>query len=211
MENKPNTKKTTDIRKLALIGMFSALAFILMITIKFPLIFIAPSFYELDFSEVPVLIGTFMMGPIAGIIIEFIKIILKTLFTGTNTAYVGEVANFIIGCAFVTPASIIYKHHKTKRSAVIALTAGTLSMAIVGVIINACVLLPWYANNALGSMDVIIEAGKAVNPNINSVLTFVLIAVGPLNIIKGILVSIVTMILYKHISRTIKKYIMTES
>ena len=93
--NSDNTAKTT---KLAVTAMLAALSAVLMF-FEFPLGFIAPSFYEFDFSEVPVLVGTFSMGPIAGAVIEFVKILVKFLIKGTSTGGVGELANFLIGCS----------------------------------------------------------------------------------------------------------------
>ena len=97
-------------RKVAMIGMFSAIAMVLHL-FDFPLPF-APGFYKLDFSELPILIGTFAFGPSAGVMMEFIKILLKLCIKGTSTAFVGDLANFVIGCSFVLPASVIYTFHK---------------------------------------------------------------------------------------------------
>ena len=94
-------------RTMVEIAMLSAIAVVLML-FEFPLPFIAPPFYELDFSEVPVLIGAFALGPWAGVIIEAIKILLNLVINGTITAFVGEIGNFIIGVAFVLPAALIY-------------------------------------------------------------------------------------------------------
>lgn len=113
MSTQTNTaeKSTQKIgaRTLALVGMLSAVAVVLM-TFDIPLPF-APTFYKIDFSEVPVLIGCFTMGPLAGVGIELIKNLLHIVISGTQTAGVGEVANFLIGCAFIVPAGLIY--HKS--------------------------------------------------------------------------------------------------
>ena len=111
-------------KNIVLMAVFSALATVLML-LEFPIPFIAPSFYEIDLSEIPILIGSFIMGPVAGVIMEAVKILLKLLIKGTSTAYVGDLANFFIGCCFVIPASIIYKHKKSKKSALIGMTVGT--------------------------------------------------------------------------------------
>jgi riboflavin transporter FmnP len=110
---------------------------------EFPIPFIAPSFYQLDLSEIVVLIGGFAMGPMAAVIIEGIKIILNFALNGTITAGVGELANFAIGCAFVVPAALIYRRHKSRGSAMVGLAAGTLSLTVVGVLLNimCCCLL----------------------------------------------------------------------
>ena len=105
-----NAKSRTKVRMMVQIGMLAAISVVLM-QFEVPLPF-APAFYKIDFSEVPVLVGCFAMGPFAGAVIELIKIILHVAISGTTTAGVGDVANFLIGCAFIIPAGLIYK---TKR------------------------------------------------------------------------------------------------
>ena len=97
-------KKVFTTKNLVLMAMFSALAAVLMLW-EFPIPFIAPNFYEIDLSEIPILVGSFIMGPVSGVIMEAIKIILKLLIKGTSTAYVGDFANFCIGVCLVVPAS----------------------------------------------------------------------------------------------------------
>ena len=128
----------TKVRMMAQMGMLSAIAVVLML-FEIPLPF-APSFYEIDFSEVPVLIGCFTMGPLAGAIIELLKILLNFAINGTATAGVGEVANFLIGCAFVIPAAVIYKKKRTRTGAIIGMVTGTLFMTFIGCFLNAFVL-----------------------------------------------------------------------
>ena len=199
-----DTKKTgVNIRTMALVAMFGAVSVILML-VEFPLPFLAPPFYKLDFSEVPVMIGTFAMGPLAGVGIELIKILLNLMFNGTITAGVGEAANFIIGCSMVLPAGLIYRRHKTRKNAVIGLAAGTVTMIVVGCFINAFVLLPAYSAGLGIPMDTLVGMGTAINPAITNVGWFVVIAVAPFNLVKGVLVSIVTMLLYKRVSVIIK-------
>ena len=192
------------VKNMITIGMLAAIAVILML-FEFPIPFLAPGFYKLDLSELPVLIGTFAMGPVAGIAIEFVKILLNLLINGTTTAYVGELGNFIVGCAFLIPAGIIYWRKKTFKRAVIALVAGGLTMVVAGSLMNAYVLLPLYAS-AFGGMQNIIAAGTAVNGHITSVATFVLLAVAPFNLVKAVLVSVLTLLLYKRISVLLKKF-----
>ncbi len=201
-----NTDKRKDssvkIRKLAFIGMFSAIAAVLMF-LEFPLPF-APPFYKLDFSEIPVLIGTFSFGPVTGVVCEFVKILVKTVIKGTSTAFVGELANFAIGCAFIIPAGIIYKLKKTRKNALIGLCAGTLVMTLAGCFINAYVMLPTYAAAFHMPIDALVEMGTAVNKNVTNLFTFVMLCVAPFNLVKGIVDSLLTFFLYKHISRLIK-------
>ena len=198
-----NTAMSSGLRTRVSVGMLSAISVILML-FEFPLPFIAPSFYELDFSEVPILVGAFALGPVAGVMAELIKILLNLVINGTDTAFVGEFANFIFGCAFVVPAALIYKAKKSRRNAVLGLAAGTIAMTIAGLFINALVLLPAYSKAFGMPIEVFIEMGTAINPGINGVWTFVLLAVAPFNIVKGFLVSVITILLYKHISPILK-------
>ena len=190
-------------RKLVEIGMLGAIATVLML-FEFPIPFIAPPFYELDFSEVPVLVGAFALGPMAGATIELVKILINLLINGTATAFVGEIGNYLLGCSFIIPAALIYKNHKTKKNALIAMVIGTIVMTVFGCFLNAYVLLPTYATAFGMPIDAIVGMGSAINANINDVMTFVIIAVAPFNIIKGIVVSVITLLIYKHISPILK-------
>lgn len=190
-------------RKIAMIGMFSAIAAVLHV-LDFPIPF-APEFYKLDFSEIPVLIGTFAFGPVAGVMMEFCKILLKLIFKGTSTAFVGDLANFIIGCSFILPASIIYLNKKSKKTAIIGAVTGTVCMTVFGTAFNAVYLLPKFAQIYGLPLDVIIGMGTAINPAINSVTTLVMFAVAPMNILKGVSVSAVTMLVYKKLSPILKE------
>ena len=192
-----NTRKLLNIRNLVLMGMLGAIGAVLMF-FEFPLPFVAPSFYGLDLSEIPVLVGTFAMGPMAGAIIEGVKILVKLVLKPTSTGFVGEFANVCIGCALVLPAGLIYKVKKTKKGAIAGMVVGTISMAFVGAVLNALVMLPFYSN--FMPLESILEAGAAINPAISSVWTFVFLAVAPFNLIKGALVSLITSLVYKRIS-----------
>lgn len=204
---KKNGKKEPifNVRKIAMIGMFSAVAMILML-FDFPLPF-APGFYKLDFSELPILVGTFAFGPVAGVMMEFVKIMLKLFIKGTSTAFVGDLANFVIGCSFILPASVIYAFRKSKKSAVFSCIAGTLVMTVFGTAFNAVYLLPAFAklyNNM--PIEDLIAMGSAVNPLVSegSIVSFVAACVAPMNLIKGLVVSVVTLLIYKPLSPIIK-------
>lgn len=202
---KPAQGKHRNVHKLVQVAMLSAVATVLML-IEFPLPFIAPTFYEIDLSEVPVLIAGFAMGPVAGIVTEFLKVLLHVLIKGTSTAFVGDFANFIIGCAFVVPAALIYKHHKSKHSALIGMIAGTVIMAVVGVLMNAYVLLPAYGKAFNMPIEAFIEMGAAIHPAVNSVMLFCILLVAPFNLIKGAVDTLITMLLYKKISILLKSF-----
>lgn len=192
----------TNIRNMAAAAMLGAVAMILML-FEIPLWF-APSFYELDLSEVPVLIGTFALGPLYGALIELIKILLKIVIKGTSTAFVGDIANYVVGCALVIPAGMIYKRKKTKKYAVLGMALGTLLMTVVGCVVNAYVLLPVYGKAFGMPIEALVGMGTAVNPAIKGLGTFVLLAVAPFNLLKGAVVSIITLLLYKYVSPILK-------
>lgn len=191
-------------REIATIGMLGAIATILML-FEIPLPF-APSFYEIDLSEVPVLVGCFAMGPLAGMLIELVKVLLNFLLNGTATAGVGELANFCIGCSMCVPAGIIYKKVKTKKGAIIGLIVGTVVMTFLGCFINAYVMLPTYAKAFHMPIDALVEMGTKVNANITDLFTFVMFAVVPFNLIKGVLTGIIVLLIYKKISPIIKRH-----
>ena len=195
-------KKVFTTKNLVLMAMFSALAAVLMLW-EFPIPFIAPNFYEIDLSEIPILVGSFM-GPVSGVIMEAIKIILKLLIKGTSTAYVGDFANFCIGVCLVVPASIIYQKHKTKKNAFIGMLAGTLFMAVAGVVLNYFVMIPFYVKAFGMPLEAIIGAGAKIQPLVTNKLSFTIVCVAPFNIVKGIIVSLVTALIYKHISAFVK-------
>lgn len=186
-----------NVRNAAIMAMFSAVAAVLML-FEVPLPFIAPSFYGLDISEVPILIGSFALGPWAGVIMEFVKILIKLVLKPTTTGFVGELANFCVGCALVLPAGLIYHFHKTKKTAVFSMVVGTAVMTAAAVVLNALVMLPFYSN--FMPLETILEMGSAINPAISSVWTFAILAVGTFNLIKGALVSLITALIYKRVS-----------
>ena len=166
----------------------------------------APPFYKLDFSELPILVGTFAFGPAAGVMMEFIKILLKLCVKGTSTAFVGDLANFVIGCSFILPASAIYAFRKNKKTAIFACVTGTLIMTVFGTAFNAVYLLPAFSRLYSLPLDNLLAMGSEVNPWVQegSIVSFVVACVAPLNLIKGISVSVVTMLIYKPLSPVIK-------
>jgi len=189
-------------RNMVSIAMLAAVAVVLML-FEFPLPFLPP-FYKIDASELPVIIGAFAMGPWAGVLIELIKILLNLLLDGTTTAFVGEFANFLIGCSYVVPASLVYYYRKSKKNAVLGLILGTVACAVVGCLLNAYLLLPAYSKAFHMEIEALIAMGTAANNAIDSMFTFVLFATAPLNILKCGLVSVITMLIYKPISRILK-------
>lgn len=200
--NNTNSTSMSKVRFITQVGMLGAIAVILM-AFEIPLPF-APAFYKIDFSEVPALVGCFAMGPVAGVCIELIKIVLHVLISGTTTAGVGDVANFAVGCAFIVPAALFYKRKHSKKNAMIGMAVGTVVMAFLGCFLNAFVLLPAYAKAFSMPIDALVGMGTAVNGHITNLFTFVVFAVAPFNIVKGIMVSIVVLLIYKKISPILK-------
>ena len=186
---------TSIIAKVAVLG---AVAFVIMLA-EIPLPFFPP-FYKLDFSEVVVLMGGFALGPLPAVAIEALKIILNLMFTGTMTAYVGEIANFLIGLSFVLPAVIIYHKNKTRQNAIRGLLIGSVCLIVVGALLNGLVLLPAYSYFYHMPMDALIGMGSALIPAIRDRLTFVLFATAPFNLIKAVVTCLLTIALYKRIS-----------
>lgn len=186
------------------IGILGALAAIIMV-FEFPIPFIAPSFYELDFSEVIVLLGGFSLGPLAAVGIEAVKIGVNLLINGSDTAFVGELANFLMGCSLVVPAALIYQKMHSRKGAVIGMAVGSVSITAVSCVLNAYLMVPLYAKLFHLPLDQIIGMGNEINTGINSLTAFIMLAVGPFNLFKGFLVSLITGLMYKKISPLLKK------
>ncbi|MBM6830705.1 ECF transporter S component [Faecalicoccus acidiformans] len=190
--------KTSRVQWIAKVSILSAVAFLLML-FEIPLPFFPP-FYKLGFDEVAVMIGGFAMGPLAGAVIETLKIVLNLLFQGTDTACVGEISNLLIGLSLVIPSSIYYQRHKTRKGAMVSLVIGTLSLAVIGSLSNYFIALPAYSYFYGLPMDAIVGMGTALLPLVSNTFTFVLFMTLPFNILKGVIVGIIVFVLYKRIS-----------
>lgn len=200
-----NVMERSRTRSITQIAMLGAVAGVLM-NFEFPLPFLAPSFYQLDFSEIPVLVGSFAMGPLAGVIIELVKILVHLVTKGTMTAGVGDVANFIFGCAFVVPAGMLYRLHnvKSRRHAVEGMAVGTVLTTVAACFMNAFVLLPAYGKAFGMPIQAFIDMGTAVNPSVDSLLGFVAMIIVPFNLFKYTLTSVIVFFIYKRIRVILK-------
>ena len=194
-----SAKTKTPIRYIARVAVLTAIAAVLML-LEFPLWF-APGFYKLDLSEAVILMGGFALGPGAAILIEFLKNLINILLNGTETAYIGELANFITGCSFVVPAALIYKYHKNKKGALISMVVGSLSLMMIGSLLNYFVLIPAFSQFYNLPIENIISMGAAVNPLVSDLKSLVVCAVAPFNLVKGIVCSTLAMLLYKRVSK----------
>ena len=193
-------RQVSPAKRVSVVAVCAAIAAILHI-LDFPLLFLAPEFYKLDFSELPVMLCGFYLGPSAAVACEAVKIVLKLLLKGTSTAFVGDFANFAVGCSMVLPAAIIYHLHKSRKGAIVGLVIGTVILTVFGSAFNAIYLLPKFSQLYGIPLDSIIAMGSKINGSIHSISTFVLLAVAPLNLIKGIMISVLTILLYKRIVR----------
>ena len=195
-------KSNSKTRYIVNVAILSALAGVLML-IEFPLP-IAPTFYKVDLSDVAVLIGGFALNAPAAIIISFMKVMISIILNGTSTAFVGEFAAFIMDGVFGFVASLIYQKEHTKKGAIKSLIFGTLALTIIGAFVNYYLMIPAYVKFMNIPLDAILSLGSAVNKNINSLLTLIIFCTVPFNIVKGIIISIVTYLLYKRISPLLK-------
>ena len=192
--------KVTSARRICIIAICGAIAAVLHI-LDFPLLFLAPEFYKLDFSELPVMLCGFFLGPSAAVFCEVVKILLKLLLKGTSTAFVGDFANFVVGCSLVLPAVILYHTKKSKQSALLGCAIGTVVLTVFGSFFNAVYLLPKFSQLYGIPLDAIIGMGSAINGGIYNIQSFVMLAVAPLNLIKGVMISVLTIALYKKVAR----------
>jgi len=162
-----------------------------------------PGFYEMDLSDAVVLIGGFALGPWAAVIIEFIKQLINLSVNGTITAFVGEFANFLMGVAFVVPASWIYQRKKSQKTAWIGIGVGLSSLVVLSALLNYFLLIPAYSK--VFGFETVLNMSKKVIPVIQDLKTLVIFATIPFNFMKGLLCSLITVLLYKKLSPLLHK------
>lgn len=199
-------KKYTSPKQLALMGMLGALSAILML-FRFPLP-LMPPFLSFDIALVPELIGAFALGPIAGVIIILVKIMVQLVISGSDSMLTGELQSFLLSCSLILPAAIIYQRNKTRKEAVIGMGVGVITCTIMAVITNLYIIIPFYVSLYGMSMEQIIDMCRIVNPYMNSITSMAIIGIVPFNIIKTLINCVITFILYKHISPLIHKFAM---
>ena len=177
--------KNIKVDTIVKVGVFSAIAFILQ-WLGSMMPFKVGGFLEIEFSDLPAVILSFAMGPVAGVLVELIKNILHAPMT--TTGFVGEFANFVINGTYVLVCGLIYRKIKTKKGAAIAMCAGVLSLVLTGFFVNLFILLPLYMPDAPFSVKMGIVTGTII----------------PFNFVKGIVQGIITMFIYKKISAILK-------
>ena len=198
-------QKLFTTKNITRIAIFGALSFLLYL-VRIPLPFIFPSFLELHVSEIPALIGGFMIGPIGGCTVILIKTLLKVIFVGTNSGYVGELADIIIAVAFVVPSAIIYRRVRTKRGAAISLVVGSITSIAAALIANAYLLIPFYCN--VYGIDEVVKLLNVIFSDVNkyNIKRYYLpLSVLPFNALRCLISSTVTFFLYKRLERALNK------
>ena len=191
-------KKDTT-HNLTVAAMLSAVAFILMF-IEFPIPMLIPAFIKMDFSDLPALLGAFALGPVYGVIISFMKNLLHIVIKGTSTACVGELSNFILGAIFSAVAGYIYKHHKSRKTAIIGAVAGAVAMGVVSVASNYFVVYPAYVQFYHMPLEAILGMYQAILPSANSLIKCLVIFNMPFTLVKGLLDAVLCMLIYKPLS-----------
>ena len=177
-------------RRIAILGALSAVLFPLEIPIV--------AFYKLDFSTLPALLGAFSMGPLPGLAILLIKDLSRLAYS--SSMYVGELADFIMSAAFILPASLIYRKHKTRKTALVGMAVGTLCMIVVSVLVNWKMMIPFYMTAFHMDMEAIIGMAQKALPFVDTEWKVLLYVTAPFNLLKGFVLSLLTFVLYKRLS-----------
>ena len=195
---RPQKKSLISVRTAAAAAMLSAMAYLLAFA-EFP-VPLSPSFAKMDLSDLPALIGAFAFGPGVGVLIELVKNALQLLTTSTGG--VGELANFLIGAAFVAAAGFIYKRRKTKKTALIACIAASAVMGAAAALANYFILLPLF--ESFMPLEQLIASFGEFLPFIKTKLDVVLFNAFPFNLLKGLVIGGVTMLTYKKLTPILK-------
>ena len=185
------TKTRFSVGVMTRVAILAAAASILFL-IQIPIV----AFYKLDLSNIPVRQGAFSMGPVPGMMILALKSLIGLL--SSSSAGIGELADFIMGAALVLPAALIYQQNKTRKNAIIGMAVGTLCMVIAGVLANKYIMLPFYMGAFHMDMDGILRFANVAG--VDSEWKLLLMITGPFNLLKGVVLSVVTGLIYKPLS-----------
>lgn len=198
MANKVGNVKL--VRWLSLGGMFAALATVLMyISFSVP---VMPSFIKLDLSDLPALFASYVLGPLGGAMVCLVKNIMNLVLKGTDTAAIGELSNFMLGCCLVVPAGFIFKKHRGIKAVIMGGIAGAITMALMSLVTNYYLVYPMYSK--IMPIDVILNMYKAINPKVETLFDALLWFNMPFTLVKGLLSVAVCVLVYKPIARLIK-------
>ena len=193
-----SSNRHQKIRFLVVTAVLGAAAAVLMM-LSFSVPFM-PSFIKLDFSELPALIASFSMGPVSGVLVCLIKNLINLPMT--TTGGVGELSNFVLGACLVLPAGLIYRHRKNRVSALVGALIGSLCVALISLPSNYFVMYPIYTK--FMPVDAIVGMYQAIFPGVDGLLSCLLLFNVPFTFLKGALDTLLTFLIYKHISPLIK-------
>ena len=203
MQQTMKETKLLSTSMLVKISILSAIGYILMfISIPLPMLF--PNFLKIDISDLPALLGGISLSPMAGVTIAFLKNLLQFLTGMSTTGGVGEFANFLIGGSFVFTVSYIYFKKRELSGIIIGLISGMIIMTIVGCVSNYYIILPFYEKIGW-PIDAVVAMGSAINPIIDSKMSFIIWMIAPFNILKSGLISLLTLPMYKKTEKILNR------
>lgn len=201
MQHTIKKHKAMSTNTMTKVAILSAISYILMF-ISMPIPGLFPDFLKIDISDVPAIFGGMALGPFAGFMIVFIKNLFQAM-TASTTAWIGEIANLLIGGSYVVIVSLVYRNKKNLKGLLIGFILGTIAMVIVGCLTNYYMLLPFYGK--IMPMEAIINMGNVINPKVTDLGSFVVWMIAPFNLVKAILISLITLPLYKKMEVLLKK------
>ena len=210
LQKKFNFRKM-NIKQMAVIGIFGALSVVLYYFAKFKVPFF-PSWLDIQFSDVPALLVTYMYGPISGVLVIVTRFFCK--LPGTSTVGVGELADLLIGVTLCLISGILYKKHRSLKGALVATSVGMVVATLVAMLSNWLILIPAYKNIAgfpqvalTSTMDVIVSGGSGVVTDDNFMVYYQFVGVLPFNLFRYALVFVITFLLYKRLSLVIVHFV----
>ena len=195
----------TNLRRMTLSAMMGAIAFVL-IFVNFGVPFLSPV-AEFDLSALPELIGGFILGPVGAVMIIVVKLGLKLAIQGTESMYTGEIQNFLLSVAYVLPAVLYYRRHRTKKGAAVGLAIGAVTSVVVAIFTNLYIIFPFYIKLYGMDWDGIVAMFSTVNPWIKDIPTMVAFSVVPFNLISRTITAVLAFVTYKKLSVPLKKMI----
>ena len=193
------TRKTVSAKLIARVGVLGAIAALLFLIPGIPIV---PPIYKLDFSTVPVLLGGFSLGPVPGLLILLVKDLVG--LTNSSSMGVGELADFLASAAMMLTAVAIYRRHHSRRGALIGLIAGTAVMTAAAALINYYIVIPFYVAAMNMPAEAIVSMIGKVVPAVDSLPRLIAFATTPFNLLKGVVLSVITFLLYKRLSPLLK-------
>lgn len=198
-ERTMGAKTMFSTRRMVMLALLSALAYVLMLI---PLPFKFLGFLELEFSDVPAIIATLAYGPLAGVVVEAIKNLIKAI-TASQTFFIGEAANFLIISGYIIPLGLLFKKLKNRYKIQISFVAAIAGFLAAGIVVNYFITVPLYAR-LFGGMDNVVNVASAAVPAIKDLATIVILGITPFNLVKGVLISVTGYLVHKAFHKVIE-------